>query len=773
MKRLLSLVLAMSMIMGICASCTQNQEEVVTTLGNYENVEWMTRAQWITLLGQTFGMDSYTSPTPHFSDVTASDEAYPYVQSCYEWELLVYESDQFKPEESADKKFVAITAVLATGILPSDDQDALLAMALDESIVNFENNDWAEALSVPEGQAAVAIAQHLYLNHEQEEVIEYNYTEAGKSLTYLAPNQMRGLDGIVDDGLNEDVEVPTEEDTMVVIKEVAEDWEIGTIFISPPTANYPAGVACKVTSIEWSGDEAFVQTTTPELGEIYEELNVHTTVQADMSNAILADGVSMSGGMNTLGTQIPLDETTSPDLLRTLGFTSYDETPLETTALSSSGFSFDINLSSGQANINAGWDDFKVTASSLIPPILPSQATGVTLPDNGMSDEFEKTNFIRRVPFDYGDLLDTDENGWEESLLIENKYSGGYEISGTIAVPSLTVTPTIEYSWFTLKKLAVEISTNITSSLILKGNLANEISIATLPIPVAAVPGLVVEVEFVLYVTASGELEVKLVVGNSTKMEYSNGSLRRTSSNSATPSGTLSVKVEAGAALGVLVSMVGIDIVDVRLKAGALYQANGSVTCVKEVILEPDISADIINKTSTYTLSAALIVDVAAPIVTLEVGSKKTLANDLKISASWTLVSADSAPYKKELFRKETPFFLLSITEEYDGEEIPEALENDEDFNPYAGLVLEKAFISLDNNVTEQLQIISYPSGEGLEDLSFTSKNQTVASVSDSGVVTALSEGTALIYVTSPSGWLQVCAISVGGGRVFTPADFL
>ena len=83
-KRILSLLLAIVMALGIfpLSSCGKQSEN--TPANNSQAPQYATREEWIELLAQTFGLDEFQEQNAYFSDVTADQTLFPYVQSCVE-----------------------------------------------------------------------------------------------------------------------------------------------------------------------------------------------------------------------------------------------------------------------------------------------------------------------------------------------------------------------------------------------------------------------------------------------------------------------------------------------------------------------------------------------------------------------------------------------------------------------------------------------------------------------------------------------------------------
>ncbi len=117
-KRLFSFLLAIVMVSTLlplsgCGGPTTAVQPSQDAAGS--TAEYLTRGEWITLLGQTFGFDGYQEETAYYTDVTEASGCFAYVQSCREWDILSADS-AFRPDETADRAFVAETAVLASGL---------------------------------------------------------------------------------------------------------------------------------------------------------------------------------------------------------------------------------------------------------------------------------------------------------------------------------------------------------------------------------------------------------------------------------------------------------------------------------------------------------------------------------------------------------------------------------------------------------------------------------------------------------------------------------
>lgn len=837
MKRLISLLLVISMFLGILSSCAKEEEANESILNNLGNIEMMTRDEWVILLGQTFGMDQYYGEGAYFSDVTQNSVSYPYVQSSYEWGVFEFESDQLKPDELASREFVAVTALLATGIFRELDKDSLMTIAEDECVVYVEGGDWNAPISHAEGEVAAAIAREMYLNYERPEAIEFTLTDAATDLSYLSPGQMsyagsstggtsssgsssggQSSSGTTSNNDNEDVYTQDSEsgiidnenfsdedisnildeensslnldsytetlnsqlesltEIVVVDSAIAEDWDEGTIFMAPPTDYYPEGFPYKVVSVEIEGEDAFVEVVIPDFEDVYEELYLHTTVTPDFSQMVLSEGITFAGGnaLLTSETVQPVEKTGITNL-------SYKQTNEMTVATPMASFvnkTFEVNLTKGTMSFSPYWENSKLSIGGIV-PTLPFEATGVMLDD---LSKFSETNFIKSVPISYGTLLDTDETrGWEEMLNVEEKYSGGYDITGSISLENFEISTTIDWKFLTPREVVIQMSGDIIPALKVKGKVSGEISIGTVPIPIPQVPGLSVELALFLYTDASGELSVKAVCSNSVKIEYSSGSVKKVQNNTVTPQIESKIQIEAGAGFRAGLVYIKSDLIDVSAKVGVYASTEASIVAEKSESVT-QVSTDNVEanlKITEISLKVANEVNLAYPIVTLAIGGKSgSWVNKIGLSYSWSILDKDNAPMSVSLTNEVTPFYLITVETEITEEEVEEIEEEndeiEEDYNEFAMLVIDKYLYSLETGGKEQIKISQFPSGENINHVTFTSTNPSVATVSSTGSITAVGGGSAQIYATTPSGGLQVCAVKVNGdGNGYKAEDFL
>lgn len=106
--------------------------------------------------------------------------------------------------------------------------------------------------------------------------------------------------------------------SVVFTKNEATFLKVGQAVYFPPQVGYPTGLAAKIVSISYAGEELNVVLDRPDEGTIFKALHLEDTVQLDWDHAVLADGCTMedvSGEASysksiakKLYVKIPLDE---------------------------------------------------------------------------------------------------------------------------------------------------------------------------------------------------------------------------------------------------------------------------------------------------------------------------------------------------------------------------------------------------------------------------------------------------------------------------------
>ena len=142
MKKLLSVVLIITLMLGMCSG--------LSGCGQKEENEVLTRAEWIDTLAQQYNLNESYSQDPVFTDVKSSNPYFPQIQACAEWQIIE-KADTFNPTDKADNQFAVVSAVKAIGITRLEKSDYKTSLKTDDEILSFFKTQ--SGLSVSEGKA--------------------------------------------------------------------------------------------------------------------------------------------------------------------------------------------------------------------------------------------------------------------------------------------------------------------------------------------------------------------------------------------------------------------------------------------------------------------------------------------------------------------------------------------------------------------------------------------------------------------------------------------
>lgn len=720
-KRMLAWILTLSMLTGLLAGCGIGKDKVdgsAAQSGSSSQQEEdapVTRGEWITMLAGAFALVEPQSDTPYFSDVSAGDELFDYVQSSVEWGVLSADADTFDPQDEVTRRTVAETAAFAVGygleideetgaLIPSSDTEGAVAYAQEQGIVDA-SLDLDGTVTQSECLAALEAARAAYVNvpagEEQMDVITsaslVDFTTLNDRLE-ISGQQVRITSGAT---LQENAD-----GTFSALVETGAgtvELSVDSVIVTPGTALDPAGVAYKIAAIRADGDSVVLDTVTPELGDLYDELFVNTTVSADPADIIWADGIYAA----------PVANGAPGEFQITLLSNSPQAVPMAD--LFNKSFSFGNGAEKTWTNQN-------------------SSSLGTTVGAQAL----ENSNFVYTDTPSIEDFGGTTDS-WTKDLKVENKFSAGYNISGNITISSIDVSPKIEFkkAWgipYGVKSASVTVKSDITSTLTLTGNLSNELMIGTVPIPIGPT-GLSVSVDLYLYVNASGMLEVRAALSPTAKVEYTSGGFKQSASCTAETHAELAIEIDFGANLQVALRALGMTVVDAGVKAGAAVTAGayvgGSVTLGEENGMVK----------TTYQQAMNLEADLYYPIVSISVSG-------LGKSKTWEVISKGSAQHT-ELVREEWVFWEETILTENDEVVSDEVEEGDEALagaSDEARLDLDTYMFTLTDDSTRQLTVT-----QGSGDVLWSSDNPVAAVVDSNGVVTPLGNGTAVITATLAS----------------------
>lgn len=752
-KRRVALVLAAALLVGCMSSfggCGKPKEE------------YLSRAEWIILLAERFGLDDYTTEEPVFSDVGQEDACYTGLQSCADWGIVSGgESGEFYPDTEVQTDFAIETALLAAGAELTEDE--AFEFAVQQGIL--ENDGYAATKSRVTLQRAQEIldwAVELYLEQPFEE-----YTNV------VLKEDMIDLSGEAD-------EITAVSDHVFLLSEtIGSDVARGDIILLPGGEEDPFGVAGKVESVEVKEDGSCqVTVSEPEIGEVCEELEIAATAVPRAEDVILADGVTWATPAAARQNQ------TDVCCLRRLSELDGNGTLQDAARVDGLDLAFEVNLTSGKLSITPQWDsffgrgesvkvggEFPYSSSSNYKPFEKES----TIPDRSLfgPDPYDNTKDIEA--YKRGDITREDlcarlreTKQRKKDAEMVSKFTAGYEITGTVKLEDfyLQLETKLDKVFgipVGIKSFSVEVNSKVEASLSIKGKLKEELTIARVPVVIC--PGVTTNVSIKLCAEMNGEITVKATIENNTKTEYAKGKTKKAASQSSSLSGKASVKLDAGPQLTATLRVLGIDILDASVFLGIRFKGKTEVSLNTD-FQETEDSIIISRETHFENRVEGFV-----PIVTLKIGTQgKTLAKKLKLSFTWEIIGEKTAyrfdilPPIDEVIWSET-MTLPKNPEEGGPDDTEESGEPDGGEIPgdrSAYLTIDRYYLSMEPEGSGTIRITGIPEGYSAADLIWNSDDPSVAVVS-AGYVTAVGSGAAMITVRTADGMYEAfCTVSVG-----------
>ena len=741
----------------------------------------ITRSEWIGMLSEQFGLNDYVTKSPVFTDVNQGSTYFEAVQSCADWKILDRDESTFRPDDPAEVKFAVLTAARAAGRNLSEKE--ALDLASKDKIVNSSSYSGTKGrLNKEKAAEILEWAKMMYLNTSTK---DYSVFELNPDVKDISK-----AEGIVE----------VSEDVYITSRPEDQNISIGDIVILPGTAEDPEGVAKKITGIERQPNGSIKWTTvTPEIGEVCSDLEFASTVVPSAEDIILEEGativssnsgnVSAKGGAKYAslgmggngsgggggGSFGPDDnqETDSGDDINGLNFTIKVDFTHGKISFSPS---FESLFGAGE-NVSVGYNQAYNMTSALNPKAGEWFKKSSVIPDR---------NLFGKDPYDHLDDISDYQSGkisldelkskmklsddQQETKVgsMENKFTGGYEITGTIDIKNLYVKPELKLKKTFgiptgIEKFTLTSNCTVKGKLSIKGELKEELKVCTIPCP-TPITGLTVDIEVYLILTGDGELSVSLTATNYSKIEYQGGQTKKTSENSSELAAQVSVQIDFGPALGATVRLLGIGIIDTRVEVAARLKAEGKIRH-KQSFEETN---DELTVKDTYAYSYG--VNVYIPIVKLSIGSSKgTLANKAGIKFSWIIIGEESAKKIEIIPETEVPIWDVVQTIKKHDDVVDETQPDTVKFDY---LTLDGYFVLVEKGSTAKIKINRMPEGYSESDLIWESADPSIAQVSG-GNVRGIESGSTSITVRTKDGMYQAsCSVLVPSESVeFTPID--
>lgn len=737
-KRIISTCMALLLLAGFAANAACGTENTSGSVYETErSEEILTREQWIIGLGSVFGMNEYVTEEPFFTDVESTEEVYPFLQSCAEWGIFKETGTDFEPDHAVTREYAVQTAVMAAEVLNDITDDSIyeecISYALGQGIINSDKEDYLEeTLTYAQGQEILDWALEQYQNRE---FVEYEDVVLQEDVIDLS-----------DYG----TEIISNGDVTTFSGALTEELEIGDVFIAPATAENPAGVAKKVVSVEEDMQgNLLVTTEEPALEEVYAALDFAAFVVPEADDIIVYEGVTISSveeNHNMVCAQnAVLNEKGPVYTVQSAGYVPVASSP---------SFSLNVNFTKGDVKLNGEW---KTSLGKFKADLAKAdEEIGADVEEAG--ELYEKSNTL---------YSRNDETKQQVIEKIDNKFTGGYEITGKLEISDISAAVEVNPKKVLGVPVGVEnllINTNykISSTLSFKGELKEKIMVAAIPVPVGST-GASITFEVYVYANANGELKVECTTSSNTILNYESGKIKKTSD---TTGQTMDIEgciaAEAGAGVTAKLKCFSIPVTDVGVKAGVKFEFSSDLA--SEVEKKETDTEYITVQTWKWTVEGTR----TFPIVTLTVGAEKDSL--LKLDLSWELVGSKGLikVQSYEMFKKELDLGSEVLERESkddteDTEKLTDNTENEADsiLSDKEVLDIDTYTLMLKNGEAETIDVTAIPKEYEENELQWSSDNTSVATVSD-GIVSAVGAGTATVTLSTKDGKYKIsCTIIV------------
>ncbi len=268
MKRFIAMMLFFAMMLGMFGMLSGCEAK------NNQAIKY---GQWLSMVNEAFGMESYAEDTPYFAHISAGNPFFDTVQIATEWEIIT-PSQQVDLVRNITWKDVLVTLVNAGGFAPegsSEDEKAALGIqAFDSSIRKYWMN---RDIGYSDAVRLLAIAQEQWANRTYDERVEQvDYKEGVKDFT--------------DDKAVAEQYVISGDDT-ILPDTVPLDLKAGDVYVLPGNQSSLGTKFYKVESITRENGQVIIHNDPDlELFDIAESIFLQETLVPTAENTVIYDG---------------------------------------------------------------------------------------------------------------------------------------------------------------------------------------------------------------------------------------------------------------------------------------------------------------------------------------------------------------------------------------------------------------------------------------------------------------------------------------------------
>lgn len=514
MKRLISIILLVATLFSLAsplAGCSANKETVLTV------------GQWLTMINDAFGMQSYIEEKPYFDNVSSSNPYFETVQIAAEWDVV----DRNAPidvEKTLTWETALVTLVNAGNFVAAEsDNKEKISFAIE----NFDRSirDYWMNRNIQYQKAVVLLAT------AQEKWVNKRYDENVENVSYN--------DNVVNLAETVKTDYAVNGNQVAISSEFAGEINEGDVYVLQSQDNplelsyYKAEQVTSsdgVTYISNSGDEL-------ELEDVAQEVKLQGTIVPTAENTVVCDGNGNVIAEPQVVNQVFTGDGPKVELLR------YTQTATS----SKHTFKVGENEVSLSYNLN-GALDMKIGVKTA--NLLGGDDYGKL---NGEAS-FEISNLEITRDFDYSVWSGLKSATLKVDYETKTKFGVSYSAKPVDAVAAPQYSNGNGKFLTNFKRAILKDKDGLGAKTIASKKV---IKVCSLNVYNAGVAKICLDVN--LQIAVDGSLSVTITQGGTTGVEYKNGNLRFIKKNSKSAEAELKAQVELTLGFGPALYLIGLE----------------------------------------------------------------------------------------------------------------------------------------------------------------------------------------------------------------------
>lgn len=273
------------------------------------------------------------------------------------------------------------------------------------------------------------------------------------------------------------------------------------------------------------------------------------------------------------------------------------------------------------------------------------------------------------------------------------------------------------------------------------------IPIMKIKTPIPNVPLTDINITLSVYIYASGKAELRFDTGHKIGFENYGTSLRMI--NDFKSKHDYNIEASIGSTLGLSfgIGSLGQNLADIKVDTGLKGQMDNILNVFDHKgnyqRIETDLPSDYINNMAKGNGNVKLCTELSLFwVLKITFNSSNTLMNKMGITKTIDIFKDDKQLLKNKIIMENFhPVSKCNVSKK--------SVKKDDIKLNDKKLLLKYYHRSLNLNDSFKLEILSYPNTYQFSDLTFTSDNKEIASVSDNGLITAKKSGSTVIRITT------------------------